>query len=96
MKFEIPKNIIEKANAMRSSVDIDNLILSLCKINKKLLESKSQYVYLFNKLYNSIKIKEYHLHYLFEKYKKICIQSCLNDIFDYYNNIEDISFFVKV
>ena len=50
---------------------------------------------MFNKLYNSIKIKEYHLHYLFEKYKKISIPSFLDDIFDYYNNKEDISFYCK-
>ena len=95
MKSDTPKNIIEKANAMKSSVDIDNLILFLCKSNKKFLESKSQFVYMFNKLYNNIKIKEYHLHFLFEKYKKIYFPSFLDDIFNFCNNIEVIGFFCR-
>ena len=42
---------------------------------------------------NKIKIKEYHLKYLYSKYKQICFPNTLDDIFSYCNIIDDFGCF---
>ena len=44
---------------------------------------------------NKIKIKEYHLKYLYSKYKQIYFPNTLDDIFSYCNIIDDLGYFCR-
>ena len=82
---------IEKSKKCKTSEDIDNLVLAICKEKKSLLSTLKIFERSFKNLYkdNNIEIKNYHLKYLFEKYKKICFPKGLDKIFIYSNYIED-------
>ena len=88
---------IEKSKKCKTSEDIDNLVLAICKEKKSLLSTLKIFERSFKNLYkdNNIEIKNYHLKYLFEKYKKICFPKGLDEIFIYSNYIEDLGYFCR-
>ena len=73
------------------------IYLAICKEKKSLLSTLKIFERSFKNLYkdNNIEIKNYHLKYLFEKYKKICFPKGLDEIFIYSNYIEDLGYFCR-
>ena len=96
---ETGNNISENENEIKfdNSFEIDQYILEECKKNKKYLSSQSIFLKQFKNLYenNNIIIRDYHLHYLYKKYKDNCFPNTLDQIYDYCNYIENIGFFCR-
>ena len=64
--------------------------------NKKELLSKSKiFIRTFEKFYNNIKIKENHLKYIYNKFKKLIFPETLVEIFEYSKNIEKLGYFCR-
>lgn len=83
-KFNYSK-LISKSKKCSSLEDLDKLVLNECKINKKVLESLAFFKKNFEILYikKKFKIKQFHLKYLYNKYKNICFPTTLDNIFEY-------------
>ena len=96
---ELVNNIKEKSSEIKfnNSFEIDQYILGECKKNKSYLSSQSLFIKQFNNLYenNNIIIRDYHLQYLYKKYKDKCFPNTLDQIYDYCNYIENIGFFCR-
>ena len=86
-------NIKEKSSEIKfnNSFEIDQYILGECKKNKRYLSSQSLFIKQFNNLYenNNIIIRDYHLQYLYKKYKDKCFPNTLDQIYDYCKKISD-------
>ena len=90
-------DIKEKLKNCTSISEIDKVILNICKENKTHLSSLKNFQRKFLKYYdkNKIKMKKNHLKYVFNKFKKICFPSTLDEIYDYCNYIEGLGYFCR-
>ena len=90
-------DIKEKLKNCTSISEIDKVILNICKENKTHLSSLKNFQRKFLKYYdkNKIKMKKNHLKYVFNKFKKICFPSMLDEIYDYCNYIEGLGYFCR-
>ena len=79
----LDSNIIDKANKCTKASEIDKLVFNVCKNNKELLSKSKMFVRNFEKLYNNIKLRENHLKYIFNKFKKLIFPETLDEIFEY-------------
>ena len=90
---------MEKSNEKKfnNSFEIAQYILGECKKNKSYLSSQSLFIKQFNNSYenNNIIIRDYHLQYLYKKYKDKCFPNTLDQIYGYCNYIENIGFFCR-
>ena len=66
---------------MKNINEADEYILNICKKYKQILKHENHFIKTFKTMYtkNKIKIKEYHLKYLYSKYKQICFPNTLDD-----------------
>lgn len=87
----------KKDNEINNQKDIDDLILNECKKDKKILSVQSAFIKNFKKLYkdSKIKVKEYHLQYLYRKYKKLYFPQTMDEIFEYSKDIDDLGLFCR-
>ena len=85
------------ANNIKTQKEMDELILNICKKNKIILTDESKFIKTFKKIYNNynLKIKDYHLKYLFSKYKKMCIPNTMDEIFEYSKDVNDLGLFCR-
>ena len=72
------------------------MILNECKLNKKFLNHLTVFQDTFNSLYDSqnIKIKDFHMKYLYNKFEKLCFPDDLDTIFNYCNSFNDVGIFL--
>ena len=68
------------------------MILNECKLNKKFLNHLTVFQNTFKSLYDSqnIKIKDFHMKYLYNKFEKLCFPDDLDTIFNYCNSFNDV------
>ena len=91
----LDNNIIDKANKCCNASEIDNLIFNVCKKNKELLSKSKIFSRTFKKLYTKIKLKDNHLKYIYNKFKKMIFPETLDEIFEYSKNVEDLGYFCR-
>ena len=65
------KYIMDKTNKCSKASEIDSLIYNVCKNNKTLLSKSKIFSRTFKKLYTKIKLKDNHLKYIYNKFKKM-------------------------
>ena len=91
------KILKQKLDRCNNAEEIDNLILEECKQNKELIINKYKFQKDFETLYKykNIKIKKYHLLYLYNKFTNICFNLSFEEIPDYCNKNEDLGLFCR-
>ena len=79
----LDSNIIVKANKCTKATEVDKLVFNICKNIKEFLSKSKLFERTFTKLYNNIKLRENHLKYIFNKFKKLIFPETLDEIFEY-------------
>ena len=88
-------DLIKKAKSYTTSGEIDLLIFNICKENKAFLTDLNTFNNYFKNCYEHVKIKPFHMKYIFYKYKSKCFNLNLEDILEYCNSDETLGYFYR-